>query len=102
MGITFTYTAAGSISSGGLQIIIPTGWSEPQVATPSGEGFINAYGGASNPANDRINMASVNGSIVTIPVSLSANSTVVVSFKSAIAPTQAGANNGKKIYKKKV
>merc|ERR1712000_790911 len=69
--ITFTYTAAGSISSGGLQIIIPTGWSEPQVATPSGEGFINAYGGASNPASDLISMASVNG-LVTIPVSLSA------------------------------
>merc|ERR1712000_538877 len=45
--ITFTYTSAGSISGGGLQITIPTGWSEPQVATPSGEGFINAYGGAS-------------------------------------------------------
>merc|ERR1712000_711511 len=44
-----------------------------------------------NPASDLISMASVNGSIVTIPVSLSANSVLVVSFKSAIAPTQAGA-----------
>merc|ERR1712096_481290 len=90
--VTFTYTSAGSISGGGLQITIPTGWSEPQAATPAGEGFVNAYA-AGDSASDTIGIASVSAAgVITVPItSLSASSTLVVSYKNAVAPTQVGA-----------
>merc|ERR1711964_531715 len=83
--VTFTYTSAGSISGGGLQITIPTGWSEPQAATPAGEGFVNAYA-AGDSASDTIGIASVSAAgVITVPItSLSASSTLVVSYKNAV------------------
>merc|ERR1711964_287212 len=66
--VTITYTSAGSISGGGLQIPIPTGWSEPQASTPAGEGFVNAYA-AGDSASDTIGIASVSAAgVITVPI----------------------------------
>ena len=85
--ITFTYTAVGTITSGGLRIEIPDDWEpHPQNTDPSGLGFVSAA-----TATGAVNVPTVGGRLISVFISsLGPEGTIDVSYKRATAPSTVG------------
>src|SRR5439155_1762205 len=78
--ISFTYTAAtGGMTSGGVKLTVPTGWTAPQ--TGAGAGQVTASSGS----------VSVSGQTVTVDLlSLAGGATVTITYSNGVAPTTTG------------
>ncbi len=79
--ITFTYTAAtGGMTSGGVRIVVPAGWTAPQ--TGAGAGQVTASAGT----------VSVSGQTITVDsLTVAASATATVTYANATAPSTTGA-----------
>ena len=80
---TFTYTApTGGITSGAVNIVVPAGWTAPQLA--AGAGQVTTSTGTLSVAGQTITVSAL---------SLNAGQTVTISYLAGIATTTTGAAN---------
>ncbi len=75
--LTFTYTAAGTMTDGEVDLTVPTGWTVPQNTNPAGAGFVTASPGTLSIAGQMIMVSGL---------TLSGGDTVTIGYASASVP----------------
>jgi len=86
INVDFTYKAVGTMNGGVIRLTVPSEWTAPQDANPAGAGFITVQ-----TATGLVSTPQVSGRVVTIPItSLGAGGEIVITYKSAIAPSILG------------